>query len=126
MKRPDREGMEDAGDLVADPSAQLGYRLAAPRSTHGLILSRSSLLSNIDTGKHLRRLSNAPHSVLTTMYSPASGPPSSSSCMAFSPSLVIVLVLSMYAPFVPVPKMAPMSAGPCWYERERRVPTVCG
>lgn len=30
----------------------------------------------------------------------------------------------MYAPFVPVPKMEPMSAGPFWYERESRVPTV--
>lgn len=68
----------------------------------------------MDTGKHLRLLSNAPHSVLTTMYSPPSAPPSSNSSIFFSPSLVMVLVLSMYAPFVPVPKMAPMRAGPCW------------
>lgn len=60
------------------------------------------------------------------MYSPASAPPSSSLWIFSSPSFLIVHVLSMYAPFVPVPKMAPISAGPFWYERDRSVPTVCG
>lgn len=69
-------------------------------------------------------LSNAPHSVLMTMYSPALGPSFSNDLIFSSPSFLIVDVRSRYAPFVPVPKMAPMSAGPCWYERERRVPTV--
>jgi hypothetical protein len=64
------------------------------------------------TCKRHTPLSSAPHSVLTTIYCPASSPPFSASPIFSSPSLAIVLVLSMYAPLVPVPKMAPIKAGP--------------
>jgi len=37
---------------------------------------------------------------------------------------VILAVFSTYAPFVPVPKIAPATAAPDWYAWERRVPTV--
>jgi hypothetical protein len=72
----------------------------------------------------LTPLSIAPHSVLTTMNSPACCPPLSASLILSSPSLLIVLVLSIYAPFVPVPKIAPIKAGPFWYDLDRSVPTV--
>lgn len=56
-------------------------------------------------------LSSAPHSVFTIILPPVLAV---CSLMKPSPSLLILVRSSRYAPFVPVPKMAPMSAGPAW------------
>lgn len=74
--------------------------------------------------RRLTPLSRAPHSVLTTMNSPACSPALAAVSILSFPSFLIVRVLSIYAPFVPVPKMAPIRAGPFWYDRDNSVPTV--